>query len=91
MPVVSGSDALFGRYGQVGCRSTIYRNFKFLAFCGYEVFKVDFRPKLFEDAMDLWRISICVLVVYKYMYRNSYFTIMAAVEYKILSTVRGEI
>jgi hypothetical protein len=31
----------------------------------------------------LWRISICVLVVYKYMYRNSYFTIMAAVEYKI--------
>jgi hypothetical protein len=84
MPVVSGSDALFGRYGQVGCRSTIYQNFKFWAYCcGYEVSKVDFRPKFFlKMQLILWRISICVLVVYKYMYRNPYF-FMAAVEYKI--------
>ncbi len=31
----------------------------------------------------LWRISICVLVVHEYIYRNMYFTIMAPVEYKI--------
>ncbi len=31
----------------------------------------------------LWRISLCVLVVHKYNYRNTYFTITAPVEYKI--------
>jgi hypothetical protein len=31
----------------------------------------------------LWRISLCVLVVRKYIYRNTYFTITAPVEYKI--------
>jgi hypothetical protein len=30
----------------------------------------------------LW-ISVCVLVVHKYIYRNMYFTIMAPVDYKI--------
>ncbi len=31
----------------------------------------------------LWRISLCVLVVHKYIYRNTHFTITAPAEYKI--------
>jgi hypothetical protein len=58
----------------------------------YEVFNVDFRPKIFfEEAFDtVGGISIFVLVVFKYMYPNSYFTIMAAVEYKIYQLYAGK-